>query len=83
MYICMAPNSAPGAQFEVCVFLSALNEPTRTVHVNTAIGQTTKTPLVCGRPAVTHDGVIYIRALVVPNKSSITAPTYTIDIKST
>ena len=37
--------------------LSVLNDPTRQVRADTAVGKTTRTPLVCVKPAVTSDGV--------------------------
>ena len=49
-------------------------------NANTASSERTKRPLVCVRPDVTLDGVMYTRAMVDPSKSSVRAPTYKIDV---
>ena len=41
-----------------------------TVQAQTALSKTTETMLVCVRPDVTLDGVMYIQAMVDPSKSS-------------
>ena len=50
------------------------------VQANYALCETTKKPLVCVRPTVTFDGVMFIRAVVDPNKS-FTDPTNKSDVK--
>ena len=52
--------------------LSALNDPTRVLRVDTALGEATKGSLAHSQLYVTFHVVMYTRALVDPSRSSFT-----------
>ena len=55
--------------------LSALNHPKHMGYAQTTLCQTTKRPLVCVRSTVTLNGLIFMRVMVDPSKSSFIDPT--------
>ena len=60
--------------------VSALNDPTRVVSADAALGQrTARRPLVSRWSAATLDGVTFLRAVVDPKKWSFTDLAYKID----